>query len=237
MVTVLATASVKCADPNTKLFDESSRRESYLNACTWWLDNSAVSNLVVCENSHDQLLGLLLEETAREKRKHFEYLSFAGDLRMTFALGKGYGEGEIIKHAIQHSSIIANSAYGFYKITGRLKIANFFDISRRIDATSNVFRLMSTRFRRPRMVDTRFFYVQPGFYIANLIDAYRNVNDRAGKYLEHTFYDGLVGKDQLFGMPLYPLLVGRSATTGTDYADSRLEFARKMANLFHLYDL
>lgn len=237
MDTVLATASVKCHDPNTRLSDESSRRESYLNACAWWLGNSAVRNLVVCENSRDRLLGSMLEQIARQESKHFEYLSFDGDSQMTLALGKGYGEGEIIKHAIKHSSLIANSGNGFYKITGRLTVSNFGEISKRIDTTANAFRLMSTRFRRSRMVDTRFFYVQPEFYVANLIDVYTRVNDRAGRYLEHVFYDQLVGNNLISGIPLYPLFIGKSATTGVYYTNPRWVIAKRMANLFNLYDL
>ncbi|WP_461446552.1 hypothetical protein [Metallibacterium scheffleri] len=193
--------------------------------------------MVLCENSDDHLLGVMLEEVAAKNCKKFEYLHFNGDSRAAFMLGKGFGEGEIIKHAIQHSSLINDSEYGFYKITGRLTVANFADIDRRIDATSNVFRLMSTRLRSVLMVDTRFFYVQTKFYVDNLLNAFMNVDDRDGRFLEHVFYHELARNPEVSGMPRYPLLHGRSATTGKDYASSRWMVARDIANLLRLYDL
>lgn len=237
MTTILATASVKCNDPNTQIFDEVTRRENYFNACAWWLRNPVVSRMVLCENSDDHLLGVMLEEVAAKNCKKFEYLHFNGDSRAAFMLGKGFGEGEIIKHAIQHSSLINDLEYGFYKITGRLTVANFDDIDRRIDATSNVFRLMSTRLRSALMVDTRFFYVQTKFYVDNLLNTFMNVDDRNGVFLEHVFYHELARNPEVSGMPRYPLLQGRSATTGKDYASSRWMVARDIANLLRLYDL
>ncbi|MBV8887332.1 MAG: hypothetical protein JO235_25510 [Chroococcidiopsidaceae cyanobacterium CP_BM_RX_35] len=59
---------------------------------------------------------------------------------MSLEYGKGWGEGEIIEYAINHSKIL-NKSTRFYKVTGRLFVENFTQIHATYTKYPNLFRL------------------------------------------------------------------------------------------------
>jgi hypothetical protein len=233
MATLLLTASVVCNDPNTTLKSTDERRQSYVNAISDWLKKTSVENVVICENTGDMGLGEAVHEVAATQNKYVEYITYIGDAAMVHLRGKGYGDGEIIEYALDNSKALKEGAGGFFKATGRLNVANFDEIKRRIRGNENCFNLMSTVFRRDRQVDTRFFYVQQDYYRDKLLAAYKSVDDRNGHYLERQFYSVLTGDPHVKKFPRLPEIVGASATMGENYrAKSRL---RAMFYSFGLY--
>ena len=56
-------------------------------------------------------------------KKEFEWISFQGNTTKTQEKGKGYGEGEIIEYAINHSQLLAKSKM-LMKLTGRFYVKN-----------------------------------------------------------------------------------------------------------------
>lgn len=226
MNTVLLTASVVCNDPNTTLKSSGERRQSYVNAISNWLTQTSMKSVVICENTGDTGLGEAVHEVAAAQSKKVEYLTYVGDAAMVQLRGKGYGDGEIIEYALENSKVLKEDDGGFFKVTGRLNVANFDEIKRRLRGTENCFNLMSTVFRCDRQVDTRFFYVQQGYYRERLLAAYKSVDDQNGRYLEHQFYSVLAGDPHVKRFPRQPEIVGASATMGKKYrAKSRLRAA------------
>lgn len=237
MAIVLATASVICNDPNTVLNTIDDRRAQYISACTEWLQNPAVSCLVICENTNDEFLGAELKILADNIGKQLEYICFSGDANKVAAYGKGYGEGEIINYALHHSRVIGSTQDGFYKISGRLSVKNFTEISRKINPYDNYFKLMATRLNMDRQVDTRFFYVQPEFYEKWLSKSYLAVRDRRKYYLEHEFYRLLKNSRYIKSFPLFPRIAGSSATLGKEYAQENKDYLRSLLNHIGLYSV
>jgi len=237
MSVLLITAAVTCNDPNTILDDAVERRASYVRACCWWLYNPAIEKIVVCENTNDCLLSEQLSKLKIMAGKEIEHLSFQGDVQKTSTLGKGYGEGEIMRYALMHSATLGSSLDGFYKITGRLIIENFQQLDSRIHRECNYFKLMATRLKHSRQVDTRFYYVQPCFYRKMLLSCYEGVNDKEGRYLEHTYWEVLHKSHDVIGFPLYPQVCGYSATTGLYYQSNWKKIFRQICLRLKLYDL
>jgi hypothetical protein len=236
MTTLLATASVVCNDPNTVLKSSELRRAQYIAACYWWMCTNEVDKFIVCENTNDKLLGLELNHMAENNRVEFEYITFLGNTGNISRYGKGYGEGEIIKYALENSLMIKTSQ-GFYKISGRLTVENFHKINRKVKCNLNYFKLMSTRLNENLQVDTRFFYVQRDFYIRFLLNSYLMVDDRKNCYIEHAFYKILKYCGNTTSFPSFPQIKGFSATLGDEYSLNKKDILRMILNKLSMYKL
>lgn len=206
------------ATPYLALRDPSQRLAQYLASIEVWLNRSSFRQIVFCENSgfsHDY--GPLVER-AREAGKTLEILVFEGN-KGSQAFGKGYGEGEILQHAVERSTVIANSAC-FYKATGRIFVRNADSIVSLDAGKPSTF----IHFMRWRYADTRFFKVETSFFREELIDAYREVNDAERVSIEKVYRDRLRGKHVLpFGT--FPDIVGTCASSGRPYDLSRQRLA------------
>jgi hypothetical protein len=75
---------------------------------------------------------------------------------------------------------------------------------------------------------TVFYKCNVDFYRKNLMNSYKKVRDKWGYWLEHAFYDDLVGKDfELFSEE--PQVVGRSGSSGAFLSD--FDFVDKVKKL------
>ena len=118
--------------------------------------------------------------------------------------GSGYGEGEIIKYALSHSSILKNAAV-FAKCTSKLNVNNLKKIVKNFNGQficectfSNV-RLIRSFFDPKALVkikllgiDTRFYIVKKDIYMMTFKNSYKKVRHEKKYYLEHAFYDAAV---------------------------------------------
>ena len=191
------------------------RLKDYISTILWALEGENFEKVIFCDNSGFCYDSTKLKKIAASKSKQFEWLSFKENRNLANELGKGYGEGEIIKYALKNSSIISSSDKFLCKITGRLKITN---IDGLIKKNKNCF--MKKHFSNE--IDTRFYYVSIYTYKKYLMDAHERVNDSKKKYLEHVFYDALKQNNIKYSM-FYkrPLFVGISGSTGRKYQDER----------------
>jgi len=220
MSTLLLTGAIdlrKYNVPFTSLVDFDIRLRQYLQSIEYSLDNySTIDKIVFCENTCSDYDFSILSKKAKSKGKEFEYLTFQGNYDQIQKLGKGYGEGEIIKHALEHSRLLRTES-SFYKLTGRLIVKNM-DLIIKTTHSGNafIFKQKEISDRPANYFETYFYKVEIAIYKQYLINAYLLCNDNEHKHLEHVFHDKLSGLSlRSFNLP--PLISGILGSTGELY--------------------
>jgi hypothetical protein len=212
--------------PFVKITDLQERLQQYLDSLEYAINHySEVNHIVFCENTNYQHDFSDLQKKAEQNGKTLEILTFSGDYEKIQQKGKGYGEGEIIKYALENSKILAQSDC-FYKLTGRLMVENMGKIIRSTKSENAfVFSSLFEKKERCFYAKTAFYKVSTEFYKQNLLNAYLEVDDTQHRYLEHVFYEKLL-KFPIKSFIAYPNLAGISGTSGTSYQISKKEFLK-----------
>lgn len=203
--------------PFNSLVDYDVRLRQYLHSIEFAIDNySTIEKIVFCENTCYDYDFSLLSKKAKSKGKEFEYLTFQGNYDQIQKLGKGYGEGEIIKYALENSHLLKTES-SFYKLTGRLIVKNM-DRLIKTTHTSNafIFKQKEISDRPANYFETYFYKVEIALYKQYLIEAYLSCNDNEHKHLEHVFYDELSAL-QLRSFKFPPLVSGMLGSSGELY--------------------
>ena len=212
---LLLTSCVVVSAPFTKLTDQHLRIALTLKSIENWLNIAGDMTIVVCDGSN---YDFTREVSEKFQGANIECIFFKNNSELVSAYGKGYGEGEIINHALAHSIHLKKADY-FAKCTSRLWVKNFKQLNKK---WNNVFlcecnfsgysRIKSLTFEN---VDTRFYIVNKVFYIENFASAYLNVRDEKGHYLEHCFKDVVLKKKMVgFMFPDAPVVEGVSGSSG-----------------------
>ena len=169
---VLITSSVTPQDNTVRLKSARERLKHTLDALAEWRQIAPHSPIIVCDGSGfdfsaylDSLCGSVPHEA----------LCFQNDIDLVKLYGKGYGEGEIIRYALQNSSLLRRFE-SFVKCTAKLWVANYPRIVSEYREPlkisgyfSNVFNLKKTIYS---YIDTRFYIVQKEFYQRHFLDAH-----------------------------------------------------------------
>lgn len=218
--TLLLTSSVFVSAPFVELSDPKKRAELTFESIRQWIRIAGDLNIVICDGSGYDFTKGVAEKFPQAK---IECISFKNDAESVSAFGKGYGEGEIINYALEHSEFLRRSDY-FVKCTSKLWVKNFPAIFNR---WNNIFQCQfglekpkSIRNAKPHIVDTRFYIIKKSYYIDLFSNAYKNVRDQEGYYLENCFRDEILNRrlrasDILFPIP--PLIEGVAGTSGETY--------------------
>jgi hypothetical protein len=134
-ISILLTATI---DPKGMTFTDRNdpivRENDYLLALEKYIANTSYP-IVFCENSGYNLTRVK-QTLVKTKREH-EIIQFDGQ-NFPKKLGKGYGELLIIKHALEHSSILKNSDY-IIKITGRYYSKNLNAVMSQLESEDDLF--------------------------------------------------------------------------------------------------
>lgn len=217
---LIITSSVRVSAPYTFLRDANQREAQYLDALKFFITESPLRKIIICDNSGYTYPGFL-NELAASCSKEIELLSFTGNATLVAQYGKGYGEGEIMEFILRHSALI-DKADGFFKITGRLKVTNMAALLRSSDANRHYF--MPVSLFRPRWlvpkaarpcVDTRVYHVTKDFFRRHLLLVYKEVREKEVYFLEHAYYKAIVQSGvpvKCFNPP--PEIIGMSGSNG-----------------------
>lgn len=218
--TLLLTSSVIVSAPFVKLSDPTKRVELTLESIKQWIRIAGDLNIVICDGSGYDFSNDVAERFPQAK---IECISFKNDTEAVLAYGKGYGEGEIINYALTHSEYLRCSDY-FVKCTSKLWVKNFPTIFNRwnsiFQCQFGLEKPKSIRNAKPHIVDTRFYIIKKDFYIEHFGNAYKNVRDQDGYYLENCFKDVILNKKFLASSILFfttPLIMGVAGTSGEIY--------------------
>ena len=221
MIVLLITGAIDISTfniPATNVTGIEQRLFQYLWSIEYAIDHyNKVTHIIFCENTDYNYDYSVLKEKASRKGKFFETLPFKGDYDIIQQKGKGYGEGEIIKYAIENSKYL-RTCQSFYKLTGRLLVAN---MDRIISGTLSVnafdFHPGAIYNRKRGHVETLFYKTDKNLFQIYLNDAYREVDEAKFRYLEHIFYQRLKGLN-LKSFRIFPDISGQSGTTGKEYS-------------------
>jgi hypothetical protein len=213
-------STVHVSAPYTFLTDPLEREKQYLDSISFFIRETPLLKIIVCDNSGFQYPASL-QDFARLHNKQLELLSFQGNKELVTNYGKGYGEGEIMQFVLSNSSLI-KTAEGFLKVTGRLKLLNAEKVLRKCGERENYFMpvsLLRPRFMVPaaarHCVDTRVYYTTRVFFTNVLINAYRDVRDKDVFFLEHAYHRAIAASGiKVKCFPVAPEISGMSGSNG-----------------------
>lgn len=137
--------------------------------------------------------------------------------------GKGYGEGELIKFALENSTFLKNEN-NFFKCTGKVYCRNFLTVVEMIQQNDvkNIFwRYLGEGDSLKQWADMRFFYTTKKFCEEFLIPAYLLSDDSKDEAVEY-FCFNLFNEKLSPAKTLRPLLSGFAGGTGSQYFDLSL---------------
>jgi hypothetical protein len=212
-IPLLITSAIQVAAPGTKLADPAERLELTLKGIELWLKNTAIDSMVVVDGSGFDY-SRQLRELRLDSKKEIEFLCFQNNVALVKLKGKGYGEGEIVLHALTHSRILSSARY-FAKCTAKLYVKNY---GKCLAAFDNKFMCGVYGHNRIRCLDTRFYLASRDFWLEHFSQAHLQVDDPKGYYLEHSYLDRLrYDRVKGFTLPVPPLIEGRSGSDNVEY--------------------
>ena len=224
---ILITSAVKVSAPISKLRNQEIRINLTLKAIEKWLLIDKTMRIVICDGSGVDFSKKIHSYFPSSK---IEFLHFENNGSLVAKYGSGYGEGEIIKYALSHSSILKNTPI-FAKCTSKLNVNNFKKIAKNFNGSficqctfSNIrlirsfFDYRSVRKIELLGIDTRFYIVKKDIYIKIFQNAYKDVRHEKKYYLEHAFYTAANdGKLKNFIADFPFLINGVSGTLNIEY--------------------
>ena len=232
-IPILITSSITPHDTDVQLADPQKRLFHAIESITHWLRVAPDSNFVLCDGSNFDFGPLM--------REHFpdaeiESLFFENDSATVISHGRGYGEGEIVKYALNHSTFLSESS-SFAKCSSKLWVENYKKCLKEWRGEclfSGVFKNTFSLSKRTEMVqvDTRFYIVDSAFYRKNLMDAHHHIGQSPGFGLEDSFFKTLqiIQKDgYLFSTS--PIIRGVGGGTGKYYKDSWIRIYKEKVRL------
>ena len=177
------------------------------------------ARLVLCDGSG---FDFTAEVQARFPGATIECLAFQNDIAGVQRQGRGYGEGEIVRHAVEHSRFIAEDG-AFAKCTSKLWVENYSGFMAHWNGRllfKAVFDDVFSPARPTRLayIDTRFYVASVDDYRAHFLDAHTRVDRDAGYGLEECFRD-VVLQQALQGVlcRCAPVIEGVGGGTGSAY--------------------
>lgn len=121
-----------CIDPSLihnrwhTLNDAKLRLQQYIEAISFYINNTNL-NIVIVENSGYDMASESGFDNIRNSGR-IELLSYLASEQVRFN-GKGYGEGDILRYALENSRTLEDADY-VVKATGRIKIRNIDNLIR-----------------------------------------------------------------------------------------------------------
>lgn len=212
-IPLLITSAINVHAVRTKLRNSDERLRLTLEGLRAWMALRAFRRIVVCDGTgFDMTPHLNQLNESGDANTTFESLSFHNDAILVKTIGQGYGEGQIVEHALTHSRLLAE-ADSFAKCTSKLWVTNAAACLRHYNGTA-AFNLAGGFI--PKYVDTRFYLCSKAFYTSHLRDCHRAVDEDHGQYLEHRFFTSIRGtpiyRNTLFPTPLVHGVAGVSGT-------------------------
>lgn len=208
---------------NLKLASPEIRASQYKLAIEQWCRSGFFKKIVICENSNYQE-SVLITGTVIEKFKKdggvIEYLTFLPESMSNVSrFGKGYGEMEIIKHAVSESLLIRNAGF-FTKCTGRLFVKNSDHILNSLNLSPN-FAICANLSMMLKFCDSRFFICSVDFFEKYLVSKIDRLCDSEGRYFEKILAMGIlnaIANDMRWSVPVRaPWYEGQSGSVGIKY--------------------
>jgi hypothetical protein len=214
---LLLTSSVIPTDLSGNLNDPSVRMMHTIESISEWLKIDPHIQIVICDGS-----GFDFSDAVQINfpSANIECIFFNNDAEKIKIHGKGYGEGEIIRYAIEHSKLMKKSEV-FIKCTAKLWVANFHQCLLQWNGKficsayfANVFSYKKTALK---FIDTRFYISTKDVYLKYFSSAHVQLGD-AEQSIEDAFLDVIQNqklKHIFFRAP--PVICGVGGGSGKYY--------------------
>lgn len=234
VIPLLLSSSVVAYDKGVRLQDTHARIHHAVEAVERWLALDPKLPIVICDGSS---YDFSKEMQVRFPTANIECLHFENDQHLVRQFGRGYGEGEIVKFAIQRSLTIKK--YGcFAKCSSKLWVDNFkacLSFWNGKILCKGVFMNIFSPFKKTYLsyIDTRFYICNTEFYIKHLLHAHHSINLPSGRGLEECFRDVIItNRMNHILMPIYPIIGGVGGGTGEYY---RTPARRRIKEKFRIF--
>lgn len=220
-IPLLLTSSIVAHDVAVRLRDTDARLRHALESIEQWLRIDPGLQIVLCDGSNYDLTA---DVRRRFPAASIECLAFENDQAMVKELGRGWGEGEIVKHALRNSQLI-RAAGCFAKCTSKLWVENYQECMRHWNGSlllSGIFLNVFSPFKPTvfKSIDTRFYVSSVDMYERNFVDAHVTMDSRAGHGLEDSFFDIFVQQGFTKSLlPTPPVICGVGGGTGVYYSN------------------
>lgn len=232
-IPVLLTSSVVAHDSGVALADTDERVRLAIESVAHWLMIDPDLPLVLCDGSSFDFTPIVRKKFPLAR---IECLHFENQQKLVKQYGRGYGEGEIVRHAVQNSTLIAD-ADCFAKCTSKLWVENFQICLAQWNGKllcKGVFLDVFSPFKKTRFayIDTRFYIASRSCYHQYLEDAHFQIDKGLGRGLEQCFYDVFIRNrihHCLFSTP--PIICGVGGGTGVYYKNPLLRRLKERLRL------
>lgn len=178
-----------CINPNgmsqTVLQDSHVRKQQYVNAINYYLKNTPFQILFI-ENSGVDISFLYQDQISNDR---MEVLTFDGN-DYDKSLGKGYGEGLVIKFGIRHSKLLQDSSV-IIKVSGRHIVKNINSIwqwSNKLTSSSRY--VVCDVNRKTRGANSDLFIGSVDFF-DTLLDNVKSIDESRSIWFEHILYESI----------------------------------------------
>jgi hypothetical protein len=193
VIPILLTSSVKVVDKSGRLNDPELRIKYTIESIAEWLKIDPQIQMVICDGS-----GFDFSDTVKNifPAANIECIFFYNDAEKIKIHGKGYGEGEIIRYAIEHSKLMKKSEV-FIKCTAKLWIANFnqclLQWNQQFICGAYFAHVFSFKKTALKFIDTRFYISRKDFYLSHFSSAHIQLGN-TGQSIEDAFLDVILNK-------------------------------------------
>ncbi len=210
-----------CIDPNgmlyTKLVDMETRKEQYIKALHFYLKETT-AKIVFVENTGYDLSSNFLKFIDEGR---LEMITFNGN-DYDRSLGKGYGEAQIVKYAVNNSKFIKSNST-IVKITGRHCCENIVKVINWCTNKKTVYAQLILDEKKNIMCDSRLFVAPRTFLMFFFLPFIEDLNDSKFFFFEHLLYRSScewVKCGNKFQEFIFPLKIkGVSGTSGITYKE------------------
>lgn len=223
-IPILLTSSVIVHDKGVRLQDPKERARLAIESVIKWRAIAPLNPLVLCDGSGFNFQPLVERLPANTQ---IECLNFQNAAELVEQFGRGYGEGEIVRHALLNSRLIG-SAGCFAKCTSKLWVENFSTCMEPWNGQllmKGVFDHAFAPFKLTKLayIDTRFYAMDVNTYRSHFLHAHESVRAKDGYGLEESFKDVFLNR-QLQGclMSPPPVINGVGGGTGMYYKNTSL---------------
>ena len=187
-IPVLLTSSIIAYDPGVSLSDTNARLHYAMESIARWLEIDPEIQLILCDGSSFDFSETMAQ---RFPGARIECLPFENNQQLVRERGRGYGEGEIVRFAIENSKLIA-AAGCFSKCTSKLWVKNYIKCRQQWNGTQMFKGVFSNVFSLKRKIefdyiDTRFYMISKEIYKKYYINAHLDLDTAGGESLEKRF--------------------------------------------------
>ena len=189
-----------------------------------WIVQFPDLKIVICDGSNFDFTYLV--SIFNRPIEFIECLKFQNNSKLIMEYGIGFGEGEIIKYAIENSKILAN-AESFVKCTAKLWLINpdyiFNKKNKKLYANFGFSSITNLLLFKPNYMDTRIYFVNKNYYINNFLHAYQGVQKKYNINMEEIMAIHCKKCDfrEIEIINNYPLFQGLSGSSAHNYSETK----------------